>query len=307
MKRFGLGIALVMASLFAWPHAELRADSPAKASTSKSTPPPLNGITIDFSYDAKDIGKPERAYMGRAFVHQKAAEDPNAERPFLVFIHGLNREKIKYRWMGGGNEGDVRRIIAEMTESSAISPVLVAAPSSIIPQAVDVAVTSWPAFDLDRFIRLSEEALAGKARIDKKRIIVAGHSGGGCNSKGGIFSVIHAKTRPLAILSIDTCMLPDAAPLLAQAPPDMHTIVSFQTQSWAGRPISDFQKIFVRESKKWPANPNVFRHIEQIRPKEPMPHDAMVPITLRTWLPKLLAVSEPAKVSIPPNPCVSDG
>ncbi len=310
--RAALLAALATAPLVA--HADKPAPKTAKTNRkdsqnkkSKEIPkPPLEGNTIDFNYDAKETGHPERAYMGRAFVHKKAAQYQHTELPLIVFIHGLNREKIKYRWMGGGNEGDVRRIISEMIESSSISPVLLAAPSSIIPAAVDNAVLSWPAFDLDRFVELTEQALTGSARIDKKRVIVVGHSGGGCNTKGGIYSTIQSKTKPMAVFSVDTCMLPDSAIALSKAPPDMHIIVSYQTQSWAGRPISEFQKHFEKEIKKLPPNPNVLRHLEQIRPKEPMPHDAMVPITLRTWLPKLLADAQPPPKAAPAVPCTDE-
>src|SRR5690349_20066758 len=91
------------------------AAAPALAKGKKPAPkPPLEGATLDYAWDGKDIGHPERAWLGRAFVHDKAKADPAAPRPLLVFVHGLNTERIKYRWMGGGNEGDVRRIVSEL-------------------------------------------------------------------------------------------------------------------------------------------------------------------------------------------------
>ncbi len=35
---------------------------------------PLAGETIDYPYDGRDVGKPQRAWTGRAFVHERAKE-----------------------------------------------------------------------------------------------------------------------------------------------------------------------------------------------------------------------------------------
>jgi hypothetical protein len=271
---------------------------PSKAAPSKSTknknehkkpaPKPLDGATLDYAYDARDIGRPERAWLGRAFVHSRAAASPQTPLPLIVFIHGLNTDRIKYRWMGGGNEGDVRRIIADLIEEGRIPPALVAAPSSIIPAAVTNAATSWPSFDLDRFLDLTAERLAGVATIDRSRIIVAGHSGAGCNPTGGLPAALKGKTRPLAAISIDTCMGPSLAVELAHAHPSTNVIVSWQTLTWAKRPFTGFKAAFLGEVAKAPPSPGVLRELEAARPTDPMPHDAMVPLTFRTWLPKLL-------------------
>jgi hypothetical protein len=252
-------------------------------------PPPLEGATIDYAWDGKDIGHPERAWLGRAFVHDKAKADASTPRPLLVFVHGLNTERIKYRWMGGGNEGDVRRIVSGLIASGKVPPMIVAAPSSIVPEAVTNAVTSWPAFDLDRFLEQTRSALAGTATIDPSRVIVAAHSGGGCNAKGGIASAIRAQHPIRAALVIDTCMLPEIAKGLASARADMHVVVSWQTLSWSKRPIDAFRTAFLAGVQQSPPAPGILRELEHVRPKEPMPHDAMVGITLGHWLPELLA------------------
>lgn len=278
------------APLFGETSKAAAAKAPSK-SKKKPAPKPLDGSTIDYAYDARDIGRPERAWLGRAFVHSRAAASPSAPLPLVVFIHGLNTDRIKYRWMGGGNEGDVRRIMSELIESGRVPPMIVAAPSTIIPAAAANAATSWPAFDLDRFLAITAEALRGVASIDMSRVIVAGHSGAGCNSKGGLPAALKGKTRPLAALSIDTCMGPDVATELARAHPATHVIVTWQTLSWAKRPIADFKRAFLSEVAKSPPNAGVLRELEHAKPTEPMPHDAMVGLTLRPWLPQLLAPS----------------
>lgn len=273
--------------------AQKTAHKSAAKNTKTTKKPPLAGATVDYAWDGKDIGHPERAWLGRAFVHDKAAQEPETKRPLVVFLHGLNTERIKYRWMGGGNEGDVRRIIAELVESGKIPPVIVAAPSSIIPAAVTNAVTSWPAFDLDRFLEHTRKHLAGKTVIDESRIIVAAHSGGGCNATGGIATAIKAKTRVHAALVIDTCMLTDFAKELTHARSDMHVIVSWQTMSWSKRPFAEFRSVFIKGVDERPATLGFYRELEHVRPKEPMPHDAMVGLTLGRWLPVLLAPQSP--------------
>jgi hypothetical protein len=256
-------------------------------------PPPLDGTTVDYAYDGRDIGHPERAWLGRAFVHRLAATEPARPRPLLVFIHGLNRETIKYRWMGGGSEGDVRRIVAGLIEAGKVEPLLVAAPSSTVIEAVSNAGTSWPAFDLDRFLDETRGALGDAAAIDTSRIIVAAHSGGGCNAKGGIATAVRAKTAVHAALVIDTCMFPDLADVLTAARRDMHVVVSWQTLSWDNRPFDIFRARVLEGARQSPPQPGFLRELEHVRPREPMPHDAMVGITLGAWLPRLLAPSAP--------------
>ncbi|WP_437779418.1 hypothetical protein [Sorangium sp. So ce1097] len=243
---------------------------------------------------------PEQRWLGRAFVHRLAAADPARPLPILVFLHGINAAQIKYRWMGGGQEGDVRRIAAQLMEAGQIPPILVAAPSAVLPAAIAVARTSWPAFDLDAFLDATAARLRGVATIDRARVIVAGHSGGGCNASGGITTALRASTPVHAALVIDTCMDADVAAPLAQAPPTTHVVVSWQTLSWARRPFADFRRVFERAAFAHPAAPGVLRELEHLHPTEPMPHDAMVPLVLRRWLPSLLSPD-----AVPSVPCVS--
>lgn len=258
-------------------------------------PAPLAGKSVDYAYDGKDVGDPSRAWLGRAYVHPEIAAAPKAPRPLLVFLHGLNTELIKYRWMGGGNEGDVRRFVDELVDADAVEPFILAAPSSVVPSAVGVARTSWPEFDLDGFVQRTEAALAGTATIDRSRIVVAGHSGGGCNDRGGLGRVAQSKLSVHAALAIDVCMDPSFATALAKVRPTTHVVVAYQLLTWSKRPVSAFVRRFQSEVAKAPPSTGVLREIVEERPREPMPHDAMVGLTLRRWLPKLL----------PPNVCAA--
>jgi hypothetical protein len=252
-------------------------------------PPPLEGTTYDYDYDGKDIGHPERRWMGRAFVHKKAAALAGQALPILVFLHGNNAEAIKYRWMGGGDEGDVRRIVSEMMESGAVPPMIVAGPSSIDPYTMKAAGASWPSFDLDLFLDRTIERLGPAASIDRGRVIVAAHSGAGCNIKGGLNTALHAKSTPvLGGMSIDTCMLRDLAKSLAHVRPTPNVVVSWQLVSWPERDFDGFRSVFQREARKSPPAPGVLRELDFMQPNVPGTHNALVGLTLRKWLPKLL-------------------
>jgi hypothetical protein len=277
-RHLALGTALV---LTAW--LGLR---PARAAEPASAPP-LDGKDVHFDYDGKDVGKPLRAWLGRAFVHRLVAATPDEPRAVVVFLHGTNAQLIKYRWMGGGPEGDVRRIVAGLIEAGQIPPTIVAGPSSIDPSAIVNARTSWPGFDLERFVARLATELQGTATVDRSRVVVVAHSGGGCNPKGGLATAVSGSLVPLGAMSIDTCMDPEVATVLAGAPPETAVVVSWQTQGWTTRPFDDFLRVFRREVTKLAA-PGALRELDHQRVREPMPHDAMVPLTLRKWLPKLL-------------------
>jgi hypothetical protein len=99
-------------------------------------------------------------------------------------------------------------------------------------------------------------------------------------------------------MSIDTCMLLDLAKELAHLRPTTHVIVSWQSISWPEREFGAFKTVFQREVKKAPPNPGVLRELDDAPVNAPGPHDALVGITLRKWLPRLLP---------PPPPAAPDG
>ena len=261
-------------------------------------PLPLDGTSYEYQYDGLDVGHKERAWLGRAFVHSSLATVTGKPSPIVVFLHGMNTELIKYRWMGGGQEGDVRRIVAELMEAGSVAPMIVAGPSTLDRVTASNAVLLWPAFDLDGFLDRTAERLAGVATIDRSRVIVVGHSGAGCNIRGGLATALRAKTVPFANLVIDTCMATDFAKDLARAPPATNVIVSWQSISWANRSFDDFRKVFKSELKKAaPPLQGVLRELDYQQPTQGSAHDAMVALTLKRWLPRLAPPLAPVKVA----------
>ena len=97
------------AALSPWPCSSTLADGPrcraradAYADGAKAAAAarrcPAAGTSYDYEWDAAETGHKDRAWSGRAFVHQDvAAKDAT---PLLVFLHGLNRELIKNRCDG---------------------------------------------------------------------------------------------------------------------------------------------------------------------------------------------------------------
>lgn len=245
----------------------------------------LPGKTLDYDWDGKDAATPHLAWQGRAYLPPAATKSDRA-LPLLVFLHGLNAALIPHRWMGGGREGDVRQIIGDLVDDDQVAPLVVAGPSSVVRSQVAKGA-SWNHFDLDRFLDHTIERLDGVASIDEKRILVAGHSGAGCSTAGGL-ATVHESKRPLfAILAIDTCMAPAIALELAKSGKDTHVVVTYQRASWTKRPFSLFDKSFTRQIEAHPPADGVNRVVEELHPKS-APHDRCVPLTFERWLPRLL-------------------
>jgi hypothetical protein len=260
------------------------AAEPPQAGKHEPAPAALSGETIDYPYDGKDIQHPERAWTGRAYLPTASRKQKRA-LPLVVFLHGLNKELIPHRWMGGGNEGDVRRIVGDLVDQGSIRPVLVAGPSSVVASAVSKGA-SWAHFDLDHFIDRTQERLEGRASIDEAKIIVVGHSGAGCTDAGGLATAGDSRRPLLAIFSVDTCMGGGLAQRLGAAKPSTHVVVTYQSITWS-RPFDLFRTVFEREAKASPPDAGVLRIVEQQTPKV-SPHNETLPITLKKWLPRLL-------------------
>lgn len=261
----------------------------AAAAPRQAAKAPLPGRTVDYPYDGKDVGKPRLAWTGRAFVHERAQERARRGEalPLVVFLHGLNKELIPHRWMGGGNEGDVRRIVSDLVEAGTLPPLVVAGPGSVVKEAVSHGA-SWVELDVDAFLARTETALAPDVRIDPARVVVVGHSGAGCSDRGGLVAAVHAKRPILGIASIDTCMGGGLARQLAATRPRTHVVVTWQEVSWR-RPFEVFKATFARGVAESPPAPGVLRELERL-PAQPRAHDATVGQTFAKWLPRLLVV-----------------
>lgn len=246
------------------------------------------GKTIDVAYDTRDTGHPTEAYVARLFLARDARNKPTTPQPLLVFLHGVNGEHVKFHFAGGKpDKADIRIIVAELIEKGVIPPVILAAPSTVVSSETPVAL--WPGFDLDRLVERVIVSLRGQARVDLDRIVVVGHSGAGCNQKGGLASAMATTTLPIrAFLSVDTCMTEADAKTFGNAPPGTDLFVSYQTYTW-DRPFAAFTDVFNEATRGRTST----RQVEELKPKDvPGAHDALVGLSLEKWLPGLLKPTE---------------
>ena len=277
MLRAGMTRAVVFLLL-----AALLLTAPA---SSADPPKDLPGTSVDYAYDGKDIRRPALAWFARAYVPPEAAAAARPV-PLIVFLHGTNKKLIKYRWMGGGHDPDLRAFIGEMVAKGTIEPVVIAAPSSVVKS--QVLTSSWDYFDVDKFVAHTKQALAGTVAIDDTRVIVAGHSGAGCSTEGGLAALATRKRPLLGLMSIDTCMRIWLAHRLARASKHTHVVVSYQTVSWTDRPFEDFRATFVSDATKRGVGDGVLRTVEELHATQGA-HQASVALSFERWLPQILA------------------
>lgn len=245
----------------------------------------LEGTTIDYSWDGRG-DHPRRAWSARAYLPAGATAPPDAPtRPvgLVVFLHGLNKRLVKYRWMGSGPEDDLRALLDTWVAAGAMPPFVLAAPSSVVASEVSRG-SSWRGFDLDRFVTITRRVLHGRAQIDPERVIVAGHSGAGCSLTGGLATVDAAETPLHALLAIDTCLTGALARRWAGASPETHVVVAYQKLGWP-RAFDAFASAF-RAAAPSPGGFGL-RHIDVQHPAEDV-HNATVPLSFTRWLPRLL-------------------
>ena len=173
---------------------------------------------------------------------------------------------------------------ARLVADGMIVPLLVAGPSQT--RNATRPWDMWEAFDLTAFLAALEPALdaAAAPRVDRSRVVLVGHSGGGCNLRGSILSS-RGRAAASAILAIDTCFDARVAAALRDAPPTTHVWAYWQTSSWE-RDVDGFRRAFLAP----PAAPTdaVDRRAERAPIEGPGAHDAILPWALRRALPKLL-------------------
>jgi hypothetical protein len=245
---------------------------------------PSAGVTIDFAPDALDDNRTGRSWRGRAYLHPSIVENPSQPRPVIVFMHGLNKAKIPYRWMGGAADPDVRDMVSNLIDRQIIAPAILVAPTTT--SECDVPRSMWPAFDLNRFLALAFRNLEPTVAADRLRILLVGHSGAACNTAGGMLTAVRSGFPLQAVLAIDTCMDAVAAPLFAVADPNTDVVISWQPLGW-DRPFDAFERSFLESSAKRRARGLRTVHRHDVSGRNP--HGGIVEIALARWLPRWIA------------------
>ena len=136
---------------------------------------------VEFAFGGGKYVKPREAARAGLVVVPEAVS-LGARAPLVVFLHGLNQDGPLHKWMGAKGTPDVSAMLVRLQAEGRAAPFLVAAPS----QTVDASKPwgMWASFDLSDFVQKTEAALGPRASVDRSRVVVLAHSGGGCNVHG---------------------------------------------------------------------------------------------------------------------------
>ena len=254
----------------------------------------LPGRTIDVPFDAQRVTQhPEEAHVLRLYLAPETTSPASGlaqPLPLVVYLHGVNTDHRAFRFAGHGGEPDVRAIAARLMAAGTTPAFVLAAPSTVVFS--DFPASLWPAFDLDRLFETTASTLRQRVAIDPDRVIVVGHSGAGCNARGGVFAAANDTSLALrAVMLVDTCLDLPHVPLLVDLPTSVDVVVTYQTRAWP-RPFDEHLRTFLeprRERLRADPRGKDTLAIEEARtPKGRHVHNAMVEEAFETYLPRLL-------------------
>jgi hypothetical protein len=214
--------------------------------------------------------------------------------PLVVFLHGVNIGLGVHMWLGGKTEPDLAPLVERVVAGGA-PPFLLAAPSQT--KGASSGRVLWKDFDLDDFVQAVDTALGARAHVDRRAVIVLGHSGAGCNPDGGLLRVArrHGTIVPRAILAIDTCLDEEVGDALGRAPSGSEVWVRWQPEIWP-RPIDRFRIAFRDAAGASGRDEAVVQRVDGLGPAA---HDAILLDTFTTVIPQLVA--PPARDDVPPG------
>lgn len=252
-----------------------------------------SGDRVTFSFHDEDYLRPGETSGGLAYVSNGVPQGDAV--PLVVFLHGVNVGGTLHLWAGGAGTTDLTWLVSAQIDSRSVHPFIFAAPSATRDAMSGRRL--WRDFNLDELVDEVDAALGGRASVARDRVVLAGHSGAGCNPDGGLLraSTHPGSILPIAILAIDTCLDAEAGNSFGSAPPRIPLFVSWERAAWP-RSIEPFLDAFHSS-----ASANVGRAeptIEEVTSFRARPHDEIVPRTLGSLLPVLL----PAPKAPPPPP-----
>jgi hypothetical protein len=246
---------------------------------------PAEAKTLYFEHeDARFLYRYQRN-GGAALVPEGA---PREQRlPLVVFLHGTNSTAETHLWLGGGGK-DLRPLAKGLIDSGQVEPFVLAAPSQTKNAALAAKV--WQGFDLHRFVDDVARATAGHVQIDRERVVLAGHSGAGCNPGGGLAADFWSagSPLPLALVSIDPCLDRKMGAALARRPAEVPLLLWWQPALWVRQPAKFAAALLQHKPEQ-----RVDRVLE-LPPMGPNPHDAILPIALESALRELFGATRAA-------------
>jgi hypothetical protein len=215
---------------------------------------------------------------GAAVVPEQAsAQGP---LPVVVFLHGTNATSEPHMWLGGGGK-DLRPLVKRLIDSGQVQPFVLAAPSQTRNAAL--AATVWQGFDLNAFVDDVVRATQGQVDIDRSRVVLAGHSGAGCNPSGGLAANYWSAglPLPLALVSIDPCLDRKMGGAFARRPTEVPLLLWWQPAIWVRQP-DKFEAALAQDRPE--------QRVDRMRELPPMganPHEAILPVAFESALREL--------------------
>jgi hypothetical protein len=242
----------------------------------------LRAKTLYFPHRDARFLYPYQRNGGAALVPTSAGTE--APLPVVVFLHGTNPTSEPHLWLGGGGK-DLRPLVQRLIDGGEVSPFVFAAPSQT--KNAGLARKVWQDFDLNQFVDDVVRATLGQVTIDRSRVVLAGHSGAGCNPSGGLAADYWSAGMPLplALISVDPCLDRKMGGAFARRPVEVPLLLWWQPAIW------------VREPAKFTAalaNEKPAERVDRVRELPPMgsnPHEAILPVALESALRELFGTA----------------
>lgn len=234
---------------------------------------------VEFAFEDEARLWPYQRRAGKAFRTRGVPRD-GAAVPLVVIAQGIIWDGRPHHWLTEDPTGpwDARPVLDDLVARGAIPP-LVAAVASQTRDGHDP--TALRDLDLDAFVDALDQALSPAQRVDRRRIVVLGHSAAACDGVHGAYATLRAKTRPRALLLVDGCLATQGAISAATSDGADEIVYSFQDRVWLERPFAQFRSTFERNARPG-------HLLEKIDLDSVNAHLEIVEAVLRRHLPRIL-------------------
>ena len=239
---------------------------------------------IAFAYGApRYVSEAQAPTAGLVVVPESVGRGANV--PLVVFLHGLNQDGPLHKWLGAKGTPDIGVVLERLQTQGKTAGFVVAAPSQTRDASRPWGM--WQSFDLGDFVQKAEAALGARAHVDRSKIIVLAHSGGGCNVHGSALRAASSRApAPYAVVLADTCFDRGVAETLLLAAPSTRVLSYFQTQSWE-REFGPFRASFFANREVGPQD----RRFVEVPLRGYGAHDRIFTVAVERAFPELLPVA----------------
>lgn len=207
---------------------------------------------------------------------------PNTLLPLIVFLHGTNSVGELHLWFGGAGR-DLQPLATRLMKEQKTSPFVLAGPSQT--KGAAMPRTLWDRFDLNAFVEDVAHATEDVVQIDRRRVVVVGHSGAGCNASGGLATDFWTaqKQAPWTLVSIDPCLDDEMGAAFAKRPASVPLLVWWQSAMWARSPEAFWSSLVASKPEER------IDRLTKLAANGPNPHDAIVPLAFEHMVHELLS------------------